>query len=952
VKRSGSQWLYVCGGASPHTADLLCQQLGFNTLHYSPTTTLGKVTGSMQTHLTCPDTATSLSVCTTGGDESTDPFSSAKINCQGTCRVGVCNGRGSSVTGSYPNCQCTCIAGFAGPLCATRVCIPHTDCNMTGTRDMYMSNDETCVCLCRPKFGGRKCSRHPLTATSSFSPHPFTTTFTLTPQPLTATLSASLSQSRTIGDTTQSQTCTVSFASSIMSNTWTSGLSITSSHTTQVTPSRTFTSTVTHTLSASATRSESNTSSQSLSQSISAPSKSMSRSASPTASRYCHPLRHSGLAIEVINSTVLTQRNSNVTARNAVLLYSDAAHSVGNETLDALQTTDVCHNSRSFVIAVFRVPREVMMLRNTAPIVFNASWNVVDPQVQLWDLQQNLRGALGERVRSVETGRSSDLTVAYEAVAVLPPGMWLRDVGVFEPKELLINVTWGCGGDPVHDPTYVLNSAQIYIVAQEYTSTFSNAVGSVVRAALIGGLSGPGSSTAIGRTSVARSVALCNDVESVVGLGPAKALPVASFAWCSDAREVAVQGRSAILWLLFAVALTAALMSCICVAYWRRGCTATLVAAFAMIGMPSSLLPVAMVFAPSAAASSLYLFMDLSASDCPVSDVALGLVGIVLSLLPVATLTTAAYYCRVALVCVDSPRCDPSGGVLRSFAWRLFRRRRRWKDASSCGGGPLRWSRIGTVVLLEYASVGYAALDVTVLLFCASVALLTTLETSTACSTAGSVMLVVYLGQFAICAYVQPFTTIFGFVQALCSLALNSASICFQMGHLLSSRSAESVELSSIEWMLTAAGVCDLLIVVISVCKMSVDFVELARAAYRRLKEMCAPRTRDEPPTPSTPPVCPLEMALLDDVDLEPQELMRTPTPENDDEMVLPLEPDVSVVDLILTMEEKTGLLFQGCGQWQDELAHAYGGVPLIHAASQEQHEFSDWTESTEVIII
>jgi hypothetical protein len=82
-------------------------------------------------------------------------------------------------------------------------------------------------------------------------------------------------------------------------------------------------------------------------------------------------------------------------------------------------------------------------------------------------------------------------------------------------------------------------------------------------------------------------------------------------------------------------------------------------------------------------------------------------------------------------------------------------------------------------------------------------------------------------------------------------------------------------------------------------------------------------------------------------VDLEPQELIsRTPTPENDDEMVvLPLEPDASAVDLILTMEEKTDLLFEGCGQWQDELTHAYGGVPLIHAASQGQ-QFSDWTEN------
>jgi hypothetical protein len=573
-------------------------------------------------------------------------------------------------------------------------------------------------------------------------------------------------------------------------------------------------------------------------------------------------------------------------------------------------------DGRTFIIGAFTVTRDVMMLRNAAPIVLNLSWRAVDTQVRLWELQQNLLGVAGEYVRSVDTGRGSDL--AYEAVAIFPSsGMWLRDVGVFEPKELLLNVTWGCGSDPLRDPTYVLNSAQIYVLALEYTSSFSNAVGSAVRGALFGsGLSGPGSSTAIGRTSVARSVALCNDVESVVGLGPAASLPVASLAWCSDSSEVAVQGRSAILWLLFAIALTAALMSCVCVAYWRQRCTATLFAAFAMIGMPSSLLPVAMAFGPSAAASSLYLLADLSASDCPASDAALGIAGIVVSLLPVVSLTTAAYYCRDTLVCVDSPRIESSGGVLRAIALRLFRRSRRWKETSD---STLRWSRIGTVVLLEYASVGYAALDVTVLLFCASLGLLATLETSAACTAAGSVMLAVYLGQLAVCAYVQPFTTLFGTVQAMCSLALNSASLSFQMGHLLMSRSAESLDVSSIEWMLTAAGVCDLLIVVISSCKMSVDFAELARAAYRRLKEMCA--SSDEP----------LEVALLDDG--KPSQPLSdwasSPELENNELEPLPLEPDASPIDPILTMEETTDLLYRSCGRWHDELAHAYGWVGL-----------------------
>lgn len=104
------------------------------------------------------------------------------------------------------------------------------------------------------------------------------------------------------------------------------------------------------------------------------------------------------------------------------------------------------------------------------------------------------------------------------------------------------------------------------------------------------------------------------------------------------------------------------------------------------------------------------------------------------------------------------------------------------------------------------------------------------LGSAEACRAGATTILVLYVGQVAVCAAVRPFTTLFSHVYALFTLALSVIAMMCLVWYLFGS-TADNADLDALSTLLTVAAVCDLLVSGVSMLKMMLDVVDAVRAA-------------------------------------------------------------------------------------------------------------------------
>ncbi|CUI14868.1 transmembrane protein, putative, partial [Bodo saltans] len=151
-----------------------------------------------------------------------------------------------------------------------------------------------------------------------------------------------------------------------------------------------------------------------------------------------------------------------------------------------------------------------------------------------------------------------------------------------------------------------------------------------------------------------------------------------------------------------------------------------------------------------------------------------------------------------------------------------------------------QWHRVATVVLLEYAAVWYATLDVGVLTAVSILGAVGTLESDAACRGSAVAVMILYVVQFAICAAARPFTTLFSHIYALVTLALAMIAIAMigiacQVWYVFEAE--EGGNLDSMSRLLLAAAVCDLLVSGISLLKTVLDVGDALKALRRLFME-------------------------------------------------------------------------------------------------------------------
>ncbi|CUI14300.1 GPI-anchored surface protein, putative [Bodo saltans] len=345
----------------------------------------------------------------------------------------------------------------------------------------------------------------------------------------------------------------------------------------------------------------------------------------------------------------------------------------------------------------------------------------------------------------------------------------------------------------------------------------------------------PAAGAAVGRLAAMRSLALCSASTAVKGV---LTLTVDN---CGDANDTAASDAwgnvlgNLVLWgagLVF--------MAVVIAAYAHVGDTSLRVAAEAL-GAPSQLLPLVVVTIPSTASSTFYL-LSVSAS-CSANGF-LAAVGVAMCVVPIVVLSAVSYAVprRLTLVMRQQPKARfPSYGVQSCVALcsPLFFQRVKWHENDAPLGNvqgqlsatemqdplPLAttmnatnmmhsnahtWRRATAVLLMDYAVVWFACIDVAVLTVSCVLGALGMLEDQGVCQAGAVVILVLYLMQLALCAVLRPFTTLFSHVYALFSLALSVFAMTCGVWFLYGTAN-DLVDSDAQIDLLTVAAICDLL---------------------------------------------------------------------------------------------------------------------------------------------
>jgi hypothetical protein len=409
---------------------------------------------------------------------------------------------------------------------------------------------------------------------------------------------------------------------------------------------------------------------------------------------------------------------------------------------------------------------------------------------------------------------------------------WLpASLSAFRAAVLAVTLVWRCPEDPSVTASVVLRvpcPGEAQPLAAEVKAASTAAQYSAA-------LAGPASGGAVGRVAAVRSLVLCSADTVAEGL-----LPLTVRA-CDDVLTSAL-ARGAVIGNLTLFAAACLLMAAVATAYAQVACVQACSAVVAL-GIPSPLLPLVTATVPSTAAATFYL---LQRRACAV-DGAIAAVGVAMCFFPIAALVLLAYVVprELRLVRLEvPPSAVASSCVPVPLLSRLFYRRSRWIDAESDGpgGGAAELSglrRCATVVLLDYAAVWYAAVDIAVLAAACLLGAVSALGSAGACRGSAVAVLLLYGGLLALCAVAQPFTTLFSHVYALTSLALSTVAVACQVWYLFGVTD-DDADLEALRKLLTVAAVCDLLVAGISVAKASVDGIDMLRACRRHAAVMYA----------------------------------------------------------------------------------------------------------------
>ncbi|CUG91796.1 GPI-anchored surface protein, putative, partial [Bodo saltans] len=296
-------------------------------------------------------------------------------------------------------------------------------------------------------------------------------------------------------------------------------------------------------------------------------------------------------------------------------------------------------------------------------------------------------------------------------------------------------------------------------------------------------------------------------------------------------------------------AAVCALMALAIVVYAHLGHTSLRLATEAL-GVPSPLLPLIVHWVPSTVSSTFYL---LHSPGCG-TDGVVAAVGVMMIASPLIVISLAAFSVPRCLTLVKQEQKRTPHSYAARLMSTLFHRRVRWRGvrvnahtlqiatsvktptspAAPPSGTAGAWLRAATVLLLDYAVVWYAFVDVAVLTASCVLGALGMLKSASLCRGGAIAILVMYIVQLVLCAAVWPFTTLFSHAYALFTLAMSSIAVICQVWYLYGSV-ADNADLDALRRLLTAAAVCDLLVSGVSMLKTLMDVVDGVKACRRHI---------------------------------------------------------------------------------------------------------------------
>ncbi|CUG13641.1 transmembrane protein, putative, partial [Bodo saltans] len=366
--------------------------------------------------------------------------------------------------------------------------------------------------------------------------------------------------------------------------------------------------------------------------------------------------------------------------------------------------------------------------------------------------------------------------------------------------------------------------------------------------------SGLGAGSSVSRLVAVRKLVLCSSDSAIQGLLPFSLTSCDDDIVASDARGnvlgnvvLWISGCSFIIFVVLGYASLARVS-------WRN--------AVDRIGVPSQLFPLVLVTVPSTVSAA----MVLSHSTACAINIVVAAAAFLMCLFPVVMLSVVAHNVPRRLTLVsrsnEARTADSSTGsllcsslivpssvaiVLKSISIRNAR----WVEMpqhQTAKPPPLkfwRWSRVTTVVILEYTVIWYACLDLAVVTTASFLGAVGILGSDVACQASAIVVLLLYVGQLILCAIFRPFTTLLSHVYALLTLALGTVTVACQAWYLFAATETSNANLDLLRQVLTAAAICDLLVSGLSMLRMLLDAFEVLKACRRLFLKRNKHRTLD-----------------------------------------------------------------------------------------------------------
>ncbi|CUG73552.1 transmembrane protein, putative [Bodo saltans] len=258
-------------------------------------------------------------------------------------------------------------------------------------------------------------------------------------------------------------------------------------------------------------------------------------------------------------------------------------------------------------------------------------------------------------------------------------------------------------------------------------------------------------------------------------------------------------------------------------------------AALRCIAFPSSLQPVWVVALPSTVVSVVQI--AALSTGCP-ADVISVAVGLMIALGPLCALIMIALWAPINVIHVPYRRSSKFS--CRATLERVFKPSWSWESRDGQESiQPENKLRHCYLLLREYRSLPYAALEASVLV---AVGVLTAMSghgSNSQCASAAALLAVLYAAQLIICILCRPFMTHFSLSYAWLTLTLTMLSAILQFSSFLVSGSSESAQL--LLQLSLVASLCDLWVLGASIVKTLIDFAELAVTLHTFMRPVRQP---------------------------------------------------------------------------------------------------------------